>query len=329
MVSTRKITGVYDSAYPGPDHPLRASVYGKEYELSPFCTEELAKIKPGAVVTLYLTADGVAAGAETGSSVPQYGILKTASAASVTIAVPGYGEQTFPTTGFYGKLTGKLVTFTSYSDGVGLGEVSYSSVSSSDIDFGNPAGSGLSPFATVYETNGSGVIGSVSRVTDMTGKVPAEKVLFAHKDGAGMIDILVLENYTFGGYLFGFLSRAEDYDTTVYTLSYGDKDGKADEYSFTLDAYVKTNYGYYVGIIPGASAPEMVSTCKVVGTATLADFTFDESVKVDGKIYPIADNYCVYSDVTKTFTTLEKAKTMYKNFKIYTLDNTAVIIIAS
>jgi hypothetical protein len=177
-------------------------------------------------------------------------------------------------------------------DGVGLCPVKLSDGGRSDIDF--DAMSGISPFANVYDVYTNTIslgdalklkqlVSFSGHASELSGIAPASKVRYLHRNSDGLIDIVVLEGYTYSGYRFGIIRRADGGEQTLYTLTYADKDGKTGEYSYSIDSDINVPYGSYVGMIPGEAGPAVVLTCTSAGTAARADFNFDKSVTVGGK----------------------------------------------
>jgi hypothetical protein len=240
-VNDFKLTGCYENCWPSMSSPSRIKVMGHEFTVLPSAMESLAQYKLGQVITLLLTADNQVAGAAGVAGSTAVGIVRTnitASEATVDLlngltlsGDPGLTDSTV------GQYAGQLVTVSSHAPGrISLSRL-VGSGASGDLDLTKlTLGTvPISPAVKIFERVGAGHVAQIS-LSDLTQeKISVSKVVYARKDYAGRIDLLLLNDVTGDRYVYGFLheeqikeydwSGNEFYNRAVYVKNSDNIDG--------------------------------------------------------------------------------------------------------
>ncbi len=209
-----RLTGCYENCWPNLSSPSRITVMGYEFPVLPSAIDSLAQYKLGQVITLLLTTDGQVAGAATGVSgstavgIVQPGISSTSAAVTLLNGIELKGDPKL-TENTASQYAGELVTVSSYM----AGQISLSKLGTSgatgelDLNKLTLGTAALSPAVKTFERVGTGPVEQIS-LSDLTQtKVSAAKVVYARKDYAGRVDLLVLNDVTGDRYEYGFLKE--------------------------------------------------------------------------------------------------------------------------
>ncbi|MDR3278250.1 MAG: S-layer homology domain-containing protein, partial [Oscillospiraceae bacterium] len=215
-VSDFRMTGYYENAWPNTESPETVTVFGHVFDALPSAAQMLSLFKVGDTFTLLFTSDGRVAGAvktteawSTAIGIVDEGV--TGKMASVTL-VNGLNVTGNPGLTEYqaSQMPGELVSIT--SDGAGkllLHKInSNGSADAFNVAERKVGSSELSGGAQIFERVGKGRVAAISADDITREKIPAQKVLYARRDSAGRVDLLVLDDVTGDRYAYGFLTES-------------------------------------------------------------------------------------------------------------------------
>lgn len=333
QVSDLRLTGLFEKAAPNPNLPTSVTVMGQEFPVLTEGAADLASFKLGSTITLLLTVNGEVAGV-VAPSAARSSIVGVASIsgdeATVTplVDIPGTdGPRKF--TGKHGLSTasanamnGQIVTISSYKkDQISLSKVSGSGASGVlDLETQTVGSVKLSDNVRFFEKVGTSALTEIRPGAITLARVPAGKIAYVHKDYAGKIDVVVLEDVTGDLYEYGFLTK-----DTVETDTWYNASTEKNE-AITNSAVIIRNSDHPTGsdkIITGAAFNEnnpggvalsaarfkdsYPQAAAVISLTELKDvganlFDLDAGyLTVDGERYPIAGNVQCYHKATGTW----------------------------
>lgn len=218
-VSDLRLTGVYENVSPNPQTPAKITMMGREFDVLPSAYADLASFKPGESMTLLFTYNGLVAGAVSPSVVKSttVGQVESIKGDTITVRALNLRDASGPmilsgTTSYTGtsadEMVGQLVTVSSSAKGrLNVSRLSGNGAASSlNVSTGKIGTAALSPNVKIYERVGTSVIGQDElELRDITiATVPASKIPYVHKDYAGNIDIMILDDVTGDQYDYGF-----------------------------------------------------------------------------------------------------------------------------
>ena len=340
-ISDNRITVYYQNAYPNTDAPSYikatgiiggASVPGGDgdrsyLEVLPCAIETLSQCRVGQTVTLLLTENNKVAGVSTSS----------AARGNALGFVDGEGKLTLfngleaDTTGVsLDHLKGQLVSVSS-SNRRALTVSRFSSVGARGDLVVSRRRVGDTPLAAdvrIYEKTGNSALTELS-YSDLSGTIPSDQIAFAHKNGMGKVDILVLEGATGAGMVYGRV-RAE----RVTTGSFQGQD------ITNIQIYVdhgNTTYGPYLcagfregitwgGIVPAADGERVTSYVILdeVRNVSTASFRSDTLVYHNGRSYTVSEDVVCYNRTTGTWLPLGSALAFSERCSLYVDGNNIV-----
>ncbi|HPE15824.1 MAG TPA: S-layer homology domain-containing protein [Oscillospiraceae bacterium] len=292
FVSDLRLSGSYDNVYPNATTPVRITMGGATFELLPSAVTDLAKFDLGDSITLLLTWDNRAAGVVSGSAVQSNAIAYvkscTASSASVTL-LNGLALSGDPHLSDYaaGQLIGQLAQVGTLNGGrLTLSRLTGSVSGTLNVASKKLGSTALASSVRVYEKVGGSVLTEIS-YGDLTQEtIPSSAVSVAHKDAAGTVDILVLDDVTGDRYTYGILRCETSDDNATLTVENG---GSAP----TLVSSVYED-GMPAGIVGTTDdrVAGMVRLTKISGVPRSAfqDGTFS----YESYVFPLDDNLDLY-----------------------------------
>lgn len=227
QVSDLRLTGIFESAGPNLTLPTSVEVMGQTFTVLPEAATELASFQLGSTITLLLTVNGEVAGvvspAQARSTIVGVASIEGDSATVTPLVdIPGpNGPRTF--SGAHGLTTdasknavdGQIVTISSYrKDQLSLSRVQSSGAGGAlDLTGGVVGSTALAPNVRLFEKVGTSKLTEISASQITIDTVPASDLAYVHRDYAGRIDVVVLEDVTGDLYNYGFLYRG----TTEYS----------------------------------------------------------------------------------------------------------------
>jgi len=305
-----KLTGRYENAYPSEASPEEIKLLGKMWKVLPAAQESLANFKIGDTVTLLFTSDMRVAGAVSPAAAQSnaVGIVTKFGSGQVSVELLGSGVTLSgaASTGST-NMAGELVTVAS---GAKAGQISVRALGSSiktakinteEMTFGTLS---ISPAVRVFDRVGSAMPVEVS-LDDLPTEISRSSVLYARKDYADRVDMIILNDVTGDGYNYGATTvstgTAIDYDTheeyTTYMLNLTNKDGTGNYEHFPINVLKNNSYGGIAVSLDGSRVIAAVNLTRIYNVSR-SDFKTvgdDVTLTVDGVVYPVADNVQCYN----------------------------------
>lgn len=219
--SDYRITGFIEAASPNLNAPQTVTVSGCTIPVLEAAWTSLESFQLGEKVTLLLTDDGQAAAALPASqlSADTTGILSR-DGRSVTL-IPSGLVISAPEITAQEKLRGTPVTVYVNQDSLSCYAYSSTVPGNLNIAAGTLGGYKLAPACRIYEHSGSklspGYVHSLSGEADAystdfddifwADTISADSISHIHRNSAGQVDVVLLNNVTGNGYTYGKLSR--------------------------------------------------------------------------------------------------------------------------
>lgn len=234
-VSDNRITVYYQDAYPNATAPTTIKVTGVEGDLEvlPCAIDSIAKCQVGKAITLMLTENNKVAGATMDSMarsnafgfVDENGSLELFNGLKITGASG------------LDKLHGQLVTVSSSStSSVNVRRLSGKAVSGDlNVSRRTVGSAEVAPDARLYETVNGSELREISWDDIETDEIKNAGIAYTHKNYAGKVDILVVDDVTGEGYKYGRVfvsSENKDADVPIK-----DVNGKAPDEEGWIPTY--------------------------------------------------------------------------------------------
>ncbi len=324
-VSDNRITVYYQDAYPNAASPSRIKATGiigtgedGYLEVMPCAMASLAECRVGQTITLLLTENNKVAGVSTNSAargnaigfVGKDGVRLFNGLEVDSSAIKNLSDY-----------TGQLVSVSSSNrDSVTLGRVGGQSIRGDFyVSEGRVGSAELAADVQIYTTAQGNMLSQVA-LSDLTENIiSSDQVLFAHKNYADKVDILVLENTTGDSLYYGrvFVStkttgEGENQVTEVTTTVYRGNNGAEQKVAeFTVDRGLST--GQWIGVSVRSDNSQIVTqmvVLKAVKNVPASAWRSGESVYVNGKLYTVSsnlDNCCYDKDAGVWFRNLNAA----------------------
>ena len=318
-VSDNRITVYYQDAYPNAASPSRIKATGiigtgedGYLEVMPCAMASLAECRVGQTITLLLTENNKVAGVSTNSAargnaigfVGKDGVRLFNGLEVDSSAIKNLSDY-----------TGQLVSVSSSNrDSVTLGRVGGQSIRGDFyVSEGRVGSAELAADVQIYTTAQGNMLSQVA-LSDLTENIiSSDQVLFAHKNYADKVDILVLENTTGDSLYYGrvFVSTTvnEAGETTKVETSVQSSSGEVAK--FEVDRGLST--GQWIGVSVRSDNSQIVTqmvVLKAVKNVPASAWRSGESVYVNGKLYTVSsnlDNCCYDKDAGVWFRNLNAA----------------------
>lgn len=330
QISTFRLTGRYEDAYPNTDAPSKITMLGHEFEVLPTAGGSTSAYRLGDQVTLLLTEDGKVAGLANPQKVrgDSVGIAKVDGERAKVELVEGITLE--------GKVDrssmdydGALVTVSSYKTG-------YLSLSTVRQGSGtltlNPAerklgSNALSADVQVFERVKTGPVAAIDLEDIRLQTVTSNQILYHRFNDNGKVDLLILDNvtgdrFTYGiaKVSYGFLEQDPENHTETVTIKYGD--GK--EIGPYLNGAFRT--GDWCGIVVDQQKKKAVSYVKLTKLTNVSNAAWesDDSVFFNNKSYTVSDELICYNSTTGRWITLAQARAFGEKMTLY-VDDFSVI----
>lgn len=329
-----KVTGLYQAVSPSASSPTAVTVAGKTYAIetadASYALSNLGAYKTGDTVTLLLGRDGGVAAVAASASVSGtlYGVVTAVSnapytdadgnsytAKTVTLTATDGNTYSYPVEAASSLKAGNLVQITLSSGSakvVGLNQSSLTGkVNAAGTKIG---GTALADGVEILDVNSDGAAVKLyaSRLAGMS--LDSGTVKFAHKNTAGEIDALILNDATGDLYAYGVLTSAKETD-----VSYGGATVLSGVYQYDVAGQSYT-YVMQNGILNQTVGPvciqgSLAAPDKVVKLTRLKLVSVDASAAVaqDGSTFPVWDSAAVYELENNTYrlSSLERIRSGY------------------
>ena len=313
-VSDTRLTVYYENVYPNTGAPEQITVMGLENDLTvlPSARESLSRFKLGNTMTLLLTQDNQVAGAVTGSSA-RGNAMGVADVDGGSAKVNLFCGLTLEgsVSGSAADLDGQVVTVSSSSkDKLNLSRVTGGKAPGDlNVETGKVGDVSLAANARIYDKVAGSAMTQIALEDIPTATVKKSDITYAHRNYAGEIDILVLEDVTGAGYTYGRMEVGEkqesselgEFTNKTVTVHYVDENGNAQHKGPYLSAVFRD--GDWGGIVPGEtiSSGQRLSAyvvLKEVEDVYASDFRSSSVVVVNGTTYTVSEDVACYNDTT-------------------------------
>ena len=332
-VSDTRLTGYYANAEPNLASPTKVWIMGTPFEVLPGAAESLAAFKIGEQITLLLTEDNQVAGAVEPSKARgnAVGIATEVSASSATVELfCGLTIKGNPnlSNSAVGSFRGQLVKVGSYQKGdqIALSRVTSGSVRGDFDVAGRKVGDyPLADHVRIYDKVGNGALVSVNLSDIGKAKIDASRVLYAEKDYADRVSIIVLDNgtgdvFTYGRYCFTPVQYDDEGKFAASArikVEYGNS-----QYSVEVECNSKYQDGEFGGL---AFYTNSSGETRVTGAAQMTKLTKvpnsawngNGSVTVRGTTYVVADDVVCYNRTSGYWTSLSAARAFADTAELY------------
>lgn len=328
-INDTRLTGTYENAYPGLAAPEQIKFLGRLWDVLPSAWDSLGRFELGDTMTLLFTSDMRVAGAvtsrEAGSTA--VGIVTSCSGGSVSVELFTALREGIVLSGRAVKnsvnLQGELVTVY----GTPAGELAVHPLSQSirgdKVNFKNMTYGSLavSPAVKVFDRVGKTMPMRVA-LSDIPAEVSGADVIYAGKDYAGRVDLLILDDVSGDGYVYGAVTvyTESDSSSTQYTLNLVNGEGSLSFEYFPVNVLKSNTYG---GVALSSDGSRVISAVTLIGIKNVgrADFrTVDgETVLTAGEIsYPVADDVqCYNAAAGEWFDSLDAARRFSSKLTAY------------
>ncbi len=331
-ISDLRLTGIYENVYPSPSTPATITVMGASFTVLSSAAVDLQSFELGDQITLLLTADGQVGGVvdSTVAKSTTVGVvtaIDSSGAATVTplnSILPEFSGTSTYTGSSTSKVEGQLVTISSSA----LGRISLSRLTSSgakgnlDVASGTMGEITLASNVVIYETVGNGVPYPVAWSDITCNTVQKADILYMSTDYADRINILVLDDVTGDGYIYGVptyvaaVAGTGNMDAgTNATITI--TNGSASMGPLTCG--MKFDKNTYYGIAPSQTVDagsgnfkiaDYITLTQVQGVSTSAIDVQDCTIETNTMILPIAKDVQCYNSITKTWFTTDEVQGM-------------------
>lgn len=346
QISTFRLTGRYDYAYPNTEAPTKVTMMGYEFEVLPSAVGSLSSFKLGDEMTLLLTEDAKIAGAVDPKVIRNNGIgIAKVSDKEVTvnlmegITLKGKAESGMS------DYNGKLVSVSSWRAGyLELSEVtkkdSTTTLDVSKRKFGNDE---LAADVKVFERAKTSPAAEIALDDIRLSTVNRGKILCVRYNDDGKVDLLVLENVTGDRYLYGRTVVSQGYpdQNKGKDIAQAKENGDNEYYPSTSDMvtiYTANNvkYGPYLnvglrneeigGVIIDEKENKLVSAIRLTKLSDVSNAAWEseDTVIFNNKTYEVSDNVVCYNATTGKWTTLGEARAFGEKMTLF-VDDFAVV----
>ncbi len=336
-VSDTRLTGYYANVEPNLASPTKVWVMGTAFDVLPGAADSLSGYKIGQQVTLLLTEDNQVAGAADPSKVRgnAVGIAKEVSETSATVelfcglTIKGNPHLSKNSVGQY---QGQLVKVSSYQKGdqISLSRVSSGSVRGDlDVSKRTLGDRPLADNVRIYDKVGSSPLVGVNLSNIGKAKISASDILYAEKNYADEVSLIILDNGTgdafiYGRYRFTPAEHSEDGEfmaNAKIKVEYADKNGEQKE-----SPEAECGGGYKNGDFGGlAFYTNQSGEARVAGTATVqkledvpnSAWNGNGSVTVKGTTYIVPDSVVCYNKTTEHWVSVSAARAFADTADLY------------
>lgn len=307
-VSSERVRAYYKNAYPGVSTPERIQLDGISstesdgyFTVLPAAQEQLVKCRAGRAYTFLLTADGKIAGVSTSGTSTLLGYVD----GSGTLEL--FGGLSADSTNIPGSCCGKLVSVTAgSSSGLSVRALSSSDASGAlNTTAGTLGSKQLAGNVRIYEHVGESALTALE-LDELPASVESRKVVYAHLNDLGKVDVLVLDNVVGKGMVYGRVSAR-----SVATGSLGGETS----YNTVVTIESRSGSGEYLcaGFVPGEtvwggvipSLQQEYGYTKAAASVRLtairnvpmSAFRSEKLLQLSGTVYEVGANVVCYNAV--------------------------------
>lgn len=331
-INDTRLTGTYENAYPGPAAPEQIKFMGRLWDVLPCAWDSLGNFELGDTMTLLFTSDmrvvGAVTSREAGSTA--VGIVTAYGGGSVSVELLSSLREGIVLSGKSVKnsvnMQGELVTVY----GTPSGELSLRNLSESiradkisiaDMTYGSLA---ISPAVNVFDRVGKAMPLRVS-LSDLPATLARADVIYAGTDYAGRVDMLILNDVTGNGYVYGKttvkITEGDDSsEGTEYSMTLANSEGSVSSKFFPINIIKNNSYGGIVLSLDGSRVIAGVELSRIKNVSRSDFKTVDGQVVLtaNGISYPVADNVqCYNAAAGEWFDSLDDARRFSSVLTVY------------
>lgn len=337
-VCDTRISGFYESCSPSPDEPSEITVLGHAFPVLATARESISRFKPGDQLTLLLTEDNQVAGAVeakgTVAASNAIGIVREGGRVDLLCGISLTGAETD------GKdLVGQLARVSStYRGHIGLSRLSGGNAGGDlDVAARTLGRQKLADNVMIFQ-NGVDGAEAVSLSSLNRGVIPAGQIVYARKNSADKVDLIVMNTGVEGTVIYGRVYW--EYESEQQPV-YGEPDANGDRP--VVDTVEKTTEkigveygngkrtkafsmrynvtgGDYVAVTLNSGGTGFSSLKKLDETKDVPNsaWTSENLVTVGGRTYTVPSDVLCYNRDMKLWVTLAEAHAYADRCSIYT-----------
>lgn len=330
QISTFRLTGRYDNAYPNTEAPTKIIVMGTEFDVLPSAVSSLSGFKVGDQITLLLTEDAKVAGVAKPDKIRANGIgIAKVSGSDVKV-------ELLEGLTLSGKLDssalncdGLLVSVSSWKAGyLSIYEVKQDeSAATLDVAKRKLGSAELAADVKVFERVKTGPVAEIAVDDIRLATVPKEKILCARFNDKGKVSLLVLENVTGDRYAYG---------RTFLTTGF--ENGQENN-SQTVIIYMPPSnmkYGPYLncgllggeigGVLIDNKENKILSAIRLTKLQNVTNEAWESenTVFFNNKTYEVSDDVVCYNTATSKWLSLGEARAFGERMTLYVDDFSVV-----
>ncbi|MBQ2996580.1 MAG: S-layer homology domain-containing protein [Oscillibacter sp.] len=319
-----RITVYYEDCTPSPREPMEITVLGGvKLQVLESAMSDMAKHKPGSIVTLLLTDDGQVAGTASGKE----SALGMVADGQVWLFCGG-GRIGLGSVSGSGEYEGQMVTIQSDKSGVKL-HTPKDGVSGvlkvTERKLGNLE---LADHVMIYE--GTSAVALSDLISD---EIPKSQIAYARKNWAGEVDLIQIGDSKGGVVYYGRATVTKQtafdedlgaVDTTMMEVVYG-KDGQVTTTGAYETGYSVQNGDYVAATLRGDRFVRVTQMDEVRNVSNSA-WNGPYSVTVKGKLYAVSEDVLCYNRSTGRWMTLSEGHAYAEECTLYVLDGIVRIV---
>jgi hypothetical protein len=333
VISTLRLTGLLEDAYPNTQAPTKLTALGHEFPVVPSAAATVSKCKLGEQLTLFLTQDGVVAGAVDAKDLRADGVgIAQSEGGTVTVTLLEGLTLSGKPENSGRNYDGELVTVSSHRGGyLRVSPLAAKNQTDTlDVAAKTYGSSALAAGVRVLERVGTGPVAPIDMEDIRLASVPPQKVLYATRNAAGRVTLLVLDNVTGDRFFYGmprpvmsegsYVPGETEDDEPVWKPSaptnavlLSTPDGEKGPFRAGL-----ASGGAWVGIAPdmkGTGGREAV--LKTLSPVPAEAWQSKETLLFDGKFYDVAEAPAAYNNLTNRWTTLASLRASEETLRVY------------
>ncbi len=351
-ISTLRLSGYYQSAYPNAEAPSKIKMLGQEFSVLPSAIPTLSKFKVGESVTLLLTRDFQVAGAVAPKTLSgnAIGIASVSGQGATVELLEGLTLGGTIVSSNAASYDGLLVSVSSYqADQISITPVKQNSRPISlDVTARMYGSYPLAAGVKLFERTGNSAMREILLGDIRMDQVMSANIPYSRINDQGKADLLILDTVSGSCFTYGLAKRIKtellheefsvplvdangdpvfdaDGNPMYQVLSPG---GTSTQYSITLQSgeeqlgpfYEDTiQTGQWVGIALNNTGNKIVDSVKlkVLRNVSNEHFLSESLLRVDGVTYELSDEIVCYNRTTGLWCTLNSARAFGGEMTLY------------
>ncbi|MDF2838530.1 MAG: S-layer y protein [Evtepia sp.] len=341
QISTFRLTGRYDNAYPNTEAPTKINVLGYEFEVLPSAVSSISSFKLGDELTLLLTEDAKVAGAANPKLISSDGIgIAEVSDNEVSVELMEGITLKGKLESDMSQYNGMLVSVSSWRAGyLSLSQVRQNeSVGALDVAKRTLGSAELAADVKIFERVKTGPVAEIALDDIRLATVSKEKILSARYNDDGKVSLLILDNVTGDRFIYGkiylgkYFDNPKDPDNRNFTLGVKiekpETPNTMNSPTVTIGPYLNFDLqsGEIGGVVIDGKENKIVSAIRLtmLSEVTNAAWESEDTVFFNNKTYVVSDDVICYNTATGEWMTLGQARAFGDKMTLY-VDDFAVV----